>query len=69
MVRRPGQRVLAAAFAMLLLYYSAATAVGGVPEYRYRMILEPIMIASVVPALVGLVQMIERLHKQRKEAS
>lgn len=69
MARKPGQRVHAIAFAMLLLYFSVLTVVGARPEYRYRMILEPIIIASVVPVVMDLIRMIHRIHKQRKETS
>jgi hypothetical protein len=69
MVTKPGQRVFAIAFAMLLLYFSVMTVVGGIPEYRYRMILEPIIIASVVPFVMDLIRMIQQVHNQRKETN
>ena len=69
MARKPGQRVFAIAIALLLLYFSAMTIMGAKPEYRYRMILEPIIIASVAPIVTDLIQRVHRICKQHQETS
>ena len=46
------QQLIAAALAMLLLYFATMTAIGAPPEYRYRMILEPMLIVAIVQLLL-----------------
>jgi hypothetical protein len=45
--RRPETRSLAIALVLILLYFNVVTAVLEIPSYRYRLILEPIMIACL----------------------
>jgi 4-amino-4-deoxy-L-arabinose transferase-like glycosyltransferase len=47
----PKTRGVALLFALWLGYFSAVTALVAFPVYRYRMILEPVMIVAVVSAL------------------
>jgi len=47
MLRHRRQRPIAVAFGLLLAYFGVMTAIGAPPEYRYRMPLEPIMVACV----------------------
>ena len=54
MAVRPSQRPIAAALAMLLFYFATMTAIGAPPEYRYRMILEPILIVILVQLFLPL---------------
>jgi 4-amino-4-deoxy-L-arabinose transferase-like glycosyltransferase len=53
LLRRPPYRAIGVAIGLLLLYFSAVTVIGAAPEYRYRMILEPLMIIAVTPLLAG----------------
>lgn len=54
MISIPGRRVYGLTLAMLLLYFSAVTVVGSPPEYRYRMVLEPLMLVSIVPIFTSI---------------
>ncbi len=36
---------------MLLLYFAGLTAIGAPPEYRYRMILEPMLVVCLAQLL------------------
>jgi hypothetical protein len=47
------QRAIAVALGMLLVYFAGMTAIGAPPEYRYRMVVEPILIVSIVQLLLG----------------
>jgi hypothetical protein len=46
------RRPVAVALGMLLLYFASMTAIGAPPEYRYRMILEPMLIVAVAYLLL-----------------
>ena len=37
---------------MLLLYFAGMTAIGAPPEYRYRMVLEPMLIVPIAQLLL-----------------
>ena len=41
------RRAAAVALGSLLVYFAALTSIGAPPEYRYRMILEPILIVCI----------------------
>jgi hypothetical protein len=51
MIRDPRLRSPGIALALLLLYFTAVTAIPARPMYRYRMILEPLMIVAVTAGL------------------
>jgi hypothetical protein len=44
----PARRSQGMALSVMLLYVAAVTAVGAPPEYRYRMVLEPLMVVCAV---------------------
>jgi hypothetical protein len=52
LISRPPWRTLGMAIALLLLYFTAVTSIPAQPMYRYRMVLEPIMIVVVSAAIV-----------------
>jgi hypothetical protein len=52
LLRNPERRMLVVALGLVLLYFTVTTALFAPPVYRYRMVLEPLMIAIVVSGLL-----------------
>ncbi len=53
MLRRRAQGIIAVTLFLWCLYFSAVTVIAGAPEYRYRMVLEPVMVVAVATAVCG----------------
>jgi len=63
LIRSPRQRTLGILLGLLFLYFAAVTIVTACPEYRYRAILEPLMIVAVTTGLVAAFQHRESVHQ------
>ncbi len=55
LLMRPATRPVAISLGLLLLYFNAVTAALEIPSYRYRLILEPVMIVCVISGPFALV--------------
>ena len=69
MARDPRQRILGITFGLWGLYFCAVVTIVGSPEYRYRMVLEPLMIVVVVTACVSVLQARSRKRRVQNDGT
>jgi hypothetical protein len=58
MLLNPRLRTMGVAFGLVMGYLSAVLTVFGQPEYRYRIVLEPVMIVVFVAGAGSVIEMV-----------